>query len=366
MLSTIKRNPGIDFLRILAMFYVVVLHTLGQGGILDSVVVGSHQYMVSWFLEIWSYCAVDVFALISGYVGYHEEEKPLKISNYLLLWSQVVFYGVIITLGFNMLHPELVTKFDLIEMLFPVTNGLYWYLTAYMGLFLFAPILNTGLSKYSKSFTIKFLVILFFVFSIYDTFVGKFTLNGGYCFAWLIILYLIGAILKKCEIGKKVSTLGAFGGIVFLIFVTWIWKIYGIELNFMSIHINQDSFISYTSPTIVGVAILYIICFSKMTFKYLKVVISFAAPGAFAVYILNTQRFIWRYGMNQRFVSWANNHSYMIPVKVIAFSGIFLIISILIDRLRSKIFHVLHIDLLMKTIEEKMKKIVNKMSQKII
>lgn len=33
-----KRNSGIDFLRILSMFYVVVLHTLGQGEILNSAV----------------------------------------------------------------------------------------------------------------------------------------------------------------------------------------------------------------------------------------------------------------------------------------------------------------------------------------
>ena len=51
-----ERNYGIDMLRIFAMFLIVILHCLGQGGILNNVIPNSLQYKFSWFLEICAYC----------------------------------------------------------------------------------------------------------------------------------------------------------------------------------------------------------------------------------------------------------------------------------------------------------------------
>ena len=158
-----ERNYGIDLLRILAMLYVVILHAVGPGGIIEAAAESSVHYKVAWVLEVWSFCAVDIFALISGYVSYAEHEKRNKWTGYGLLWLQVVAYGVAVTLVFNMFHPELVTKRDLFRMFFPVTNGLYWYLTAYTGLVVIMPLLDAGLRKCSVQ-TLKkhcFSVILY-------------------------------------------------------------------------------------------------------------------------------------------------------------------------------------------------------------
>lgn len=353
-----SRNFGIDFLRILAMFYVVVLHTLGRGGILGTAEIGTHQYMVSWFLEIWAYCAVDIFALVSGYVGYHEEERPVKFRNYISLWMQVVFYGIVVTLIFNLFHPELVTKLDLIEMMFPVTNGLYWYFTAYTGLFFCMPLLNTAMTKCSKNLAVYTFIILFLMFSVYDTFVGRFVLNGGYSFVWLVILYLFGSILKKCEIGKKIRSFEAIAGIFFLAFLTWLWKIYGVEWSFMKINITPDTFVSYTSPTVLGSAILYIIGFSKIQFKYLKKIITFAAPSTFAAYILNDQRFVKEHMMYQKFSAWSGIHSYIIPAKVFAFAGAFVVCSIFFDKVRDRLFQLFRIHHCIAYIEKKLNAVI--------
>lgn len=346
--SKVKRNVGIDFLRIWAMFYVVVLHTFGHGGILSSVQVGTHQYMVSWFIEIWAYCAVDLFALISGYVGYHEEARPVKYTNYISLWMQVVFYGVITTLIFHVSHPGLVTKMDLLEMFFPVTNGLYWYFTAYTGLFLCMPLLNMAMSRCTKKMAGTSFLLMFLCFSVFDSFVGRFALNRGYCFTWLVILYILGSAMKKCSIGENIRPVGAFIGIFILVLISWGWKIYGMEWSFLAVHITQDTFVSYTSPTIVGIAILYIIAFSRIQFQWLEKMILFATPGVFAVYLLNEQRFIRKYGIVQRFTEWAGIHSYLIPIKVFAFAIAFVIVSILIDRVRAKLFQLFHINFLIE------------------
>ena len=64
-----ERNYGIDLFRIVSMFMVVVLHVLGQGGILDGTIGVAGNYETAWFLETAAYGAVNCYALISGYVG---------------------------------------------------------------------------------------------------------------------------------------------------------------------------------------------------------------------------------------------------------------------------------------------------------
>ena len=74
------RNYGIDALRLFSMFLIVIMHVLGQGGILNRAT--GHVYRVGWLFESFAYCAVNCFAIISGYVSYSEEEKPFRYSRY--------------------------------------------------------------------------------------------------------------------------------------------------------------------------------------------------------------------------------------------------------------------------------------------
>ena len=81
-------NYGIEWLRILSMYMVAVLHTLGQGGILGSFKQGDLSFSIAWFLETAAFGAVDCFALISGYVGYHSH---FRYKKGLRLWFQTFF-----------------------------------------------------------------------------------------------------------------------------------------------------------------------------------------------------------------------------------------------------------------------------------
>lgn len=339
-----NRNYGIDFLRVLSMFYVLILHTLGQGGVLSAAEEETPQYMFSWFLEMWAYCAVDIFALISGYVSYTEQEKKVNYSNYIVLWLQVVAYGVIVTLLFKLIHPELVTKHDLFQMFFPITNGLYWYFSAYTGLVIVMPLLNAGLRKCSKQSIKKMFVTIIVVFSVFDTVIGRFQLSKGYSFIWLVILYILGASIKKCDIGRRVKVWQALLIIVLCSILGWGWKIYGLEFEVYNISVDKSLLVSYTAPTVLIASIFYIIGFSKLNFSpRLKKLISFSAAGAFAVYILNCQRFIWKYGMKKRFVYLCNEKIAVIFLHTIAFSFVFLVGSIVIDHIRIWFFKVFRI-----------------------
>lgn len=63
-----KRNYGIDLLRLVSMFLIVVLHSLSRGALVGVSPFNIH-YEVGFLIEALTYCAVNCFALISGYVG---------------------------------------------------------------------------------------------------------------------------------------------------------------------------------------------------------------------------------------------------------------------------------------------------------
>lgn len=97
------RNYGIDFLRMISMIMIVMLHTLGHGGILRSVSFLSVHYQIVWLLEVIAFGAVNTYAMISGFVSV---DSHFKISNILILWLQVLFYGILINTVFFFLLPE--------------------------------------------------------------------------------------------------------------------------------------------------------------------------------------------------------------------------------------------------------------------
>ena len=63
-----KRFKGIDILRIIAMLFVVELHLLSHGGVLETVSKGTLQYAIAYLYETVSYCGVAIFGIITGFV----------------------------------------------------------------------------------------------------------------------------------------------------------------------------------------------------------------------------------------------------------------------------------------------------------
>lgn len=348
-----ERNYGVDFLRILSMFFVIILHCLGKGGVLDAAKQGTAQYSSAWLLETVAYCAVNIFGMISGYVGYSETPKKTKYSNWILMWLQVVFYGAVTTVVFQLIMPDAVTKKDFFEMFLPVSKELYWYFTAYTALFFLMPLLNAAIRSCTEKQLKQMLIIILVVFVFYDNVTRKFGMEAGYTCLWLILLYLIGAIMKKCRIGEKIKPLPAFAGILALVVVSWLWRLYGREIKLLGVGVNAKTLVAYTSPTMVFAAMLYIIGFSKISFpQWCKKTIGFMAKGAFAVYLLNNQRFIWKYVMDKNFVFLAEKPAVVLVGAVLGFAVCFVVVAILIDHVRLLLFRVLRINAVVQKLSD--------------
>lgn len=127
-----NRNYGIDLLRIVSMYMVVVLHILNFGGVLQSTDFLSMQHKVAMLLEVFCYCAVNIYALISGYVGI---DLNFTLDNIKKNWHIVLFYSISISALFMIIRPGSVTVKEMILSFFPVLTGKYWYFSSYVLLF---------------------------------------------------------------------------------------------------------------------------------------------------------------------------------------------------------------------------------------
>lgn len=82
-----KRNYGIDVARVLAMFMVVVIHNLNQGGVLKNAI-STLGFLSSYELFNISIVAVNLFALITGYLYLGKGSKLKRVVGlYFEVWA---------------------------------------------------------------------------------------------------------------------------------------------------------------------------------------------------------------------------------------------------------------------------------------
>lgn len=343
LIVTKERNYGIDLLRIFSMFLVLILHICGQGGLLANVKVGMEQYNVVWFLEIAAYCAVNCYALISGYVGYASKHK---YSSLCILWLRVIFYTLGITLLFQWINPELVTPEHFWQAIFPVVNKQYWYFTAYFCLFLFLPILNSGINNISKKQHKMIIIALLFIYSVWGTFwdTNVFGLGGGYSCIWLMILYIVGAYFGKYNIGKNFNPILALAGYFISAIITFICKIN-----------NYGLLVSYTSPTIVLEGIFLLLFFKNLQIpEKAKKIINMISPLAFSVYLIHVNYFVWNYWFKNRYLSFLEFEPVKLFFAIMLNAIIIFVICIMIDSVREFIFKKLKLKKLLEKLERKL------------
>lgn len=326
-----SRNNGIDFLRMLSMYMVVILHTLGQGGILTKLPPHTTPYETAWLLEIAAYCAVNCYALISGYVGCNSK---FKFSRLVSLWLQIAFYTLGLTIFFSFKHPEFITGKTWLNACFPIMNVQYWYLTTYFGMYVFIPIMNLALQQLSKKY-LQYVIIIFFIFFItIPAFKQQdiFSLDGGFSVIWLCMLYIIGGYINiyRFTLPKQICLLIYS----FSVFITWIFKMRNITF-----------LLDYASPTIFLAAISLLLIFANADIKnaLLKKIIRVLAPTALSVYIIHVNPLIWNYYIIDFAVPLIKQNTPLLILGVLLASFAIYIICSLFDLIRIFIFNKLKI-----------------------
>lgn len=348
---TIKSNEmrrehhyGLDLLRILSMFMIVVTHVLGKGGLRSTVEGHVDIYFITtWIIQVLVYGAVNCYALISGYVGIQSRYKYSKLAN---IWLQVFFYTFTITSLFA-LSGFSITALNWRHAFFPIVSGEYWYMTAYFGLLIFMPMINAGINALTDR-QLKHLVILMaVVFSILPAMmnnrVAEFSLSKGFEMTWLMILYIVGAYLHRLNLnqfsGKKLLAT-YFGCMVvtfamkFMVGNIWYW---------------------YVSPSLSLGAISLFILFAKMKIKKGSLLfkwIVLISPTTLGVYLAHLHPLLVKFVIRGFAESFVNTPIVIYPLLILGVSIMIYIFAFFIEKSRLHIFKWLHVKQLMNRLDE--------------
>lgn len=355
-----ERNHGIELLRIFAMLLAAVLHILKKGGVITASEGNLAAYSTVWLLEAAAYCAVNCYALISGYVGYSDRPKPLRLARCIELWLQVVFYSVIITTVYCIAGVGSVGVSDFADAFLPVTSKQYWYFTAYIGMFFFIPLLNALVRRLNRRALVSLCIMLIAVFSLYDTFASfwkkdPLALVGGHSPLWLGVLYIFGAAMKKLRVPESMSSKKALLIYASAAVFTALFKITGDRLLRF---VPGSLFVRDTSPTVLLCAAALLVAFAR--FKPGRKLTEFAvlfAPAAFGVYLLHVSPLVFEHVIGNRFAFIGRLPFPLIPFAVLASAGFILAVGLAADKVRILLFKALGVPKLCRKAEKSIRRL---------
>ena len=342
--KTDSRIYGLDALKILSMVYVVILHSVGMGGVIFASK-GSASHILIMVLFLWTQCAVNIFALVTGYVSYTDKPKKLNRKRIFDMWFQVVFYGLVITSICFFLFPGKITSKDFLCSAVPLFSNEYWYYTAYFIVYLMSPFINAAVRSLPEVTLRKTVITVIIVFSFFSIFANSLGIVQPFSFTWVFVLYFLGAAIRKCRIGEKISNLKLICCIVVCVFLSLCWYMVMKETSFLNSTWDEELLSKYISPTMLISAICHLLIFRRIrTLKGLDKVLRFMSPCVFATYLINAHPIVYLNVMYDAFVPLTNLNVFLTVLFILLFAVVFVICSCLIDKLRQILFKVIRLD----------------------
>lgn len=323
-----KRNQGIELLRILLTIYICIFHVLGEGGVLGASV-GTNEYYIFWFINVFVFCGVNGYALISGYVS---TSTKLNVKRIIKIWFETLFYSFLITLFFKtIVLKETLNLKETIKTLIPVLTCKYWYITMYFPLFFLMPYINRLLDSLNEKESKHLFIMLFVIFSLTCIFFDNYSYSG-FSFVWLTVCYCLGHLMKKIKFLENVKNNKLV--IYYLLCVLISWGLY--------ILLDDNRLIQYVSPTILLCAMCLVVLFSRIDIK--SKLVSFISPLCLGIYLFQTNEII-----QEKFMHWGftfiNDAPLVLAFLYIIGCGLLVfIVGAVVDYIRILLFKLLKID----------------------
>lgn len=347
-----NRQYGIDFLKIISMLMIVLLHILNHGGVLKELNSFSAQYAAAHFLQCMAVCAVNVYVMISGYLYV---EKDFKLQNIVRLWITVLFYSVTLPLLLKFSGQDIGIK-TILSGFFPILRSQYWFFTQYFALFFMIPVLNWVIkNRQLAKRTLITLVLLLAVLPVFALGKDLFRVSDGYSFIWFIVLYLCGGYIKEYHVDTKISPKGAIIGYISCVFLIWLLEIgtYVIVSEVFGDTRYTEIFVHYTSPLVLGSAFFLLVLFSKIKFKSTMItsILPTISALTFGVYLIHDNPSIREKLMIGKFVECTGLSWIGLVIHVLSSVLVIFTVCALIEYCRTVLFRYLKINGLAVKIE---------------
>lgn len=292
-----SRNSSFELMRIFCMIMIVTWHVILHGNILEHTT-GLTKNLFELILIVLT-INVNCFALV---FGYYQHDKKFSKNKFLSLLFMGWFYKIFIMFIFSKLVLYNINSFDILSALIPLKFSDYWFLTAYLGLYLLTPYINILLSNLNQKQHKNFIILLFFMFSIVSMVTNQNTFtNDGCTILNLFMLYVIGAYFnkyplksnyhfKKFSIKKiRIILVSMFIFSTIFLFLSYEYSknlinSYNIIFSQIGNYIN-NSIYRFSNPFVIVQSVVFFLFFE--TFNFNNKYINYLSQYMFGIYLLH-------------------------------------------------------------------------------
>lgn len=191
-----ERMANLELLRIISMLMIVTAHLLNHGNMIIFAKEGTLSYYFIWILFGFSFTSINIYLLISSYFLIDSKFSTWRIVK---IAGQVFFYSFGITLLFWLFGNVDHELKNMVFSVLPLSSDFYWFVSMYVGMYLFSPIMNKlirSLTKRQLECTIALSFLLISVWPNIIYFSSALNTAGGVSISWFLTIYLFGAYLR--------------------------------------------------------------------------------------------------------------------------------------------------------------------------
>lgn len=323
------RDSNIEFLRIVAMFLVLIDHS----GYMSINPPTCEETFLAPLLSLARYCSqsfssicVNVFVLISGWFGI--KAKSSRITEFLFQCYFICFIAYFVLLAIGIATPMSIGSWANFIVL-----GDLWFVMAYLLLYLFAPMINMYIESLSQRQFLYFLLAFTGIQFLHGFVVQVGWFDKGMSPLTLMTLYMIGRYMRlypNCltSMNKWIDML-----------IYFVVSLIGASCTFLGVRHGAEGyrFFSYASPTIIIASVYFFLFFTKISFK--SHFINWVAASAFAVYVLNCEGHFWSFYLSTNHSWWLNGSPQSYLFYTLLFDVAVFVIAIMLDKVRIIVWH---------------------------
>lgn len=272
-----KRLIGLDVLKCLSMFFIVIHHVSKHGGFFANST-GTNKIILE-ILNALFLPSVNIFVYISAYLII--QKGKTNIRKYINLYAQIVFFSLFTFFICCIFKLYKVSFSDFFKCFLPISFNLFWFCREYLLLYIIAPLLLKivqTLNKKEYVITISLIFAILLYSNIFNILILP--IESGFSFIWFIILFLLAGYQYKFGFGVKKYIH------IIVYTASSLLSVFIIKLNALTIDYSN---VITVLQTISLFNILYNININN---KHITNIISYIATCTLGIYLLHDGYFI--------------------------------------------------------------------------
>lgn len=284
-----QRESGLDVLRCMALFFVNGVHSFLYNGFYSQPQVGGAMWAADCLRWLF-FCCIGIFLMLTGYL---KSTKPAAKEYYFGLIPVLLGYFLTCGISFPIRHFLLDDPMTLQEWIVKlITFGNYgWYVEMYIGLTLFAPLLNLALEQLKEPKQLLETAGIMVCISALPSITPLDVIPDYWKALYPFTYYVIGAVIRRLQ--PKVKTWqGLLGAGV------WVCAMGLASLLATDEGFSKGFTQSYGGFWVTGLVALLFLSFYRVKMKPgAAKAAAWMAGGCFEGYLLSRLFDVWVYGL---------------------------------------------------------------------